>query len=30
MLAEVFGDELPEEPDRIPLPVIHVWGPGSR
>jgi hypothetical protein len=30
MLAEVFGDELPDEPDRHPLPVIHVWGPGSR
>jgi hypothetical protein len=28
LLAEVFGGDLPPEPDRIPLPVIHVWGRG--
>ena len=29
ILAEVFGEVLPDEPARPPLPVIHVWGPGS-
>lgn len=27
MLSEIFGDQLPAEPDRVPLSVIHVWGP---
>lgn len=27
LLSEVFGDELPPEPELVPLPVIHVWGP---
>ncbi len=26
LLAEIFGDELPPEPERAPLSVIHVWG----
>ena len=26
LLAEVFGDQLPPEPARVPLPVVHVWG----
>ena len=26
LLAEVFGDELPPEPERVPLEVVHVWG----
>ena len=26
LLREVFGDELPPEPDRTPLSVVHVWG----
>jgi hypothetical protein len=31
LLAEIFGDQLPAEPERVPLSVIHVWGPtGSR
>ena len=30
LLAEIFGDHLPDEPERSPLPVIHVWGPGPR
>lgn len=25
MLPKVFGDNLPAEPDRTPLDVIHVW-----
>lgn len=29
LLSEVFGDHLPDEPARTPLPVIHVWGHGS-
>jgi hypothetical protein len=29
LLSEVFGEDLPPEPERTPLPVIHVWGPGS-
>lgn len=28
LLREVFGDELPPEPERTPLPVVHVWGSG--
>ena len=27
LLGEIFGDDLPAEPERIPLSVIHVWGP---
>ncbi len=27
LLAEIFGNDLPAEPERIPLSVIHVWGP---
>lgn len=26
LLAEIFGDELPPEPERAPLSVVHVWG----
>lgn len=26
MLTEIFGDELPPEPERVPLSVVHVWG----
>jgi hypothetical protein len=26
LLEEVFGDQLPPEPDRLALSVIHVWG----
>jgi hypothetical protein len=29
LLAEIFGDHLPDEPARSPLPVIHAWGSGS-
>lgn len=25
LLGEVFGSDLPSEPERTPLPVIHVW-----
>jgi hypothetical protein len=25
MLGEIFGENLPDEPDRVPLPVIHTW-----
>jgi hypothetical protein len=25
LLAEIFGDDLPDEPDRVTLPVIHAW-----
>lgn len=25
LLGEIFGDDLPPEPDRITLPVIHTW-----
>lgn len=27
ILGEVFGDELPPEPERVPLSVLHVWKP---
>jgi len=27
LLSSRFGDRLPPEPDRTPLPVIHVWQP---
>jgi hypothetical protein len=26
LLAEIFGDALPPEPERDPLSVVHVWG----
>jgi hypothetical protein len=26
MLTEIFGDDLPPEPARTPLSVVHVWG----
>ncbi len=25
LLSEIFGDQLPPEPERTPLPVIHTW-----
>jgi hypothetical protein len=25
LLGEIFGDQLPDEPERTPLPVIHTW-----
>jgi hypothetical protein len=25
LLAEIFGDDLPPEPERTVLPVVHVW-----
>jgi len=30
MLGEIFGENLPDEPDRVPLPVIHTWVGGTR
>jgi hypothetical protein len=27
LLSEIFGDELPPEPERTPLSVVHVWRP---
>ena len=27
LLSEIFGDELPPEPERTVLSVVHVWGP---
>jgi hypothetical protein len=27
LLAEIFGDDLPPEPERQPAHVIHVWRP---
>jgi hypothetical protein len=26
MLSGIFGDNIPPEPERTPLSVIHVWG----
>ncbi len=26
LLREVFGDDLPPEPENVPLSVIHIWG----
>jgi hypothetical protein len=26
LLAEIFGDDLPPEPERAPLSVVHAWG----
>jgi hypothetical protein len=25
ILGEVFGDDLPEEPERVPFRVVHTW-----
>lgn len=25
LLSEIFGDQLPNEPERTPLSVVHVW-----
>jgi hypothetical protein len=25
LLGEVFGDELPPEPEQVPLSVVHAW-----
>jgi hypothetical protein len=25
LLGEIFGDQLPSEPERIPMSVIHTW-----
>ena len=25
MLRGIFGDQLPPEPERVPLPVVHTW-----
>ncbi len=25
LLGEIFGDQLPPEPERIPMTVIHAW-----
>ncbi len=30
LLSEIFGDQLPPEPDRVPLQVVHVWGPPAK
>ncbi len=27
LLGEIFGDDLPSEPERTPISVVHVWGP---
>jgi hypothetical protein len=27
MLREIFGDQLPPEPERTPVTVVHVWQP---
>jgi hypothetical protein len=27
LLGEIFGDDLPDEPERVVLPVVHVWRP---
>jgi hypothetical protein len=27
LLREIFGDDLPPEPERTPLSVVHVWRP---
>lgn len=30
LLREIFGDQFPPEPERIPLSVIHVWASGDQ
>jgi hypothetical protein len=27
LLAEIFGDQLPSEPERVPVAIVHVWQP---
>jgi hypothetical protein len=27
LLSEIFGDQLPDEPERTELQVVHVWQP---
>jgi hypothetical protein len=27
LLGAIFGDDLPPEPERTPLSLIHMWGP---
>lgn len=27
LLAEIFGDDLPPEPEQVPIGVVHVWTP---
>ena len=27
LLSEVFGDDLPPEPEQVPLRVVHAWRP---
>jgi len=29
LLHEIFGDSLPPEPNRTPLPLVHAWGRGG-
>jgi hypothetical protein len=29
LLAGVFGDQLPPEPDRVPLAIVDHWGSGA-
>ena len=29
LLSEIFGDQLPEEPERTPLSVVHLWLPSA-
>ena len=26
LLREIFGDDLPDEPEATPLPLVHAWG----
>ena len=26
LLGEIFGEQLPPEPERVPLSLVHVWG----
>jgi hypothetical protein len=27
LLADIFGDQLPPEPERTELPIVHLWRP---
>jgi hypothetical protein len=29
LLSEIFGDQLPNEPERTPLSVVHLWLPSA-
>lgn len=29
LLGDVFGNDLPPEPERVPLSVLDTWGPGA-